>query len=66
MENYYYKHKEQRLKYQKEYNKQHKEHIQDYQAQYYLGHRFRNTKRYQHQNMEKVTIVQSITVSLKD
>ena len=59
---YYYKHKEERLEYQKEYNQQNKEIIKIYQHNYYLNHRFKNTKRYKLQNIQKVVIVPSIVI----
>jgi recombinational DNA repair protein (RecF pathway) len=59
---YYYKHKEERLEYQKEYNQQNKEIIKIYQHDYYLNHRFKNTKRYKLQNIQKVVIVPSIVI----
>jgi hypothetical protein len=62
MENYYYKHKEERLEYQKEYNQQNKEIIKIYQHNYYLNHRFKNTKRYKLQNIQKVILVPSIVI----
>jgi hypothetical protein len=62
MQNYYYKHKEARLEYQKEYNQQNKEVIQIYQHNYYLNHRFKNTKRYKLQNIQKVFVVPSIVI----
>jgi len=63
-ETYYYKHKEERLEYQKEYNQQphNKEIIKIYQHNYYLNHRFKNTKRYKLQNIQKVVIVPSIVI----
>jgi len=62
MENYYYKHKEARLEYQKEFNQQNKEVIRIYQHNYYLNHRFKNTKRYKLQNIQKVILVPSIVI----
>jgi hypothetical protein len=59
---YYYKHKEERLEYQKEYNQQNKEIVKIYQHNYYLNHRFKNTKRYKLQNIQKVVIVPSIVI----
>jgi hypothetical protein len=47
---------------QKEYNQQNKEMIKIYQHNYYLNHRFKNTKRYKLQNIQKVVIVPSIVI----
>ena len=65
-ENYYYKNKEARLKYQKKYNEEHKEEIEYYQFLYYMNHRYKNTRKYQYLQLNKVNVVPSIKVKLDD